>query len=211
MYAASSFREDRLPVLHDFIRERPFAVLVSHGAAGLQASHVPLVLGSGESPFGVLHGHLARANPHWQSLADAEVLAIFQGPHAYISPSWYPSKQEHGRVVPTWNYLAVHAHGRARVFDDAQSLRAILDSLTDQQEASRPAPWKVGDAPDDYIENAARGIVGFELTLTRVEGIWKASQNRPPDDRAGAAAGLRQGSPMDQEMAEWIERLGEGK
>jgi transcriptional regulator len=211
MYAASSFREDRLPVLHNFIREHPFAVVVSQSAQGLQASHVPLILDEAQGPSGVLYGHVARANPHWQSLADAEVLAIFQGPHAYISPSWYPSKQEHGRVVPTWNYLAVHAHGPARVFDDAQSLHTLLESLTDHQESRRSTPWRVGDAPDDYIENAMRAIVGFELTLARVEGIWKVSQNRPPADRAGAAAGLREGGPLDHEVAEWIERRGEGK
>jgi len=113
--------------------------------------------------------------------------------------------------VPTWNYLAVHAHGRARIFADAKSLRAILESLTDQQETSRSAPWKVSDAPDDYIENATRAIVGFELTLARLEGIWKASQNRPSADRAGAAAGLREGGPLDQEVADRVEPLGEGK
>lgn len=211
MYAASSFREDRLPVLRDFIRDHPFACLVSQSAQGLQASHVPLILDENQGPFGALHGHVARANPQWKSLVEGEVLAIFQGPHAYISPSWYPSKREHGRVVPTWNYLAVHAHGRARVFDDAKSLRTILESLTDQQESRRATPWKVSDAPDDYVENAMRAIVGFELTLTRLEGIWKVSQNRPAADRLGAAAGLREGSPLDREVADWVERLGEGK
>jgi transcriptional regulator len=170
-----------------------------------------LILDAAASPSGVLYGHVARANPHWQSLSDGEVLAIFQGPHAYISPAWYPSKREHGRVVPTWDYIAVHAQGHARVFDDAQSLRKLLDALTQQQESSRPTPWKVSDAPDDYIEDAMRAIVGFELTLTRIEGIWKVSQNRPAADRAGAATGLREGGPLDREVADWIERLGEGE
>lgn len=211
MYAASSFREERPPVLHQFMREHPFACVVSANAQGVQASHIPLVLEERAGTLGVLHGHFARANPHWQSLADGEVLAIFQGPHAYISPSWYASKKEHGRVVPTWNYLAVHARGQARVFDDAKSLRAILELLTDQQESKRAQPWKVSDAPDDYIENTSRGIVGFELTLTRLEGIWKMSQNRPDEDRLGAIAGLRQGSETDQKVAAWIERKREGK
>jgi transcriptional regulator len=211
MYAAKSFREDRLSVLHDFIVEHSFAAVVSQGSQGMLASHVPLILDRTRGPKGALRGHFARANSHWQSLADVEVLSIFQGPHAYISPSWYASKKEHGRVVPTWDYLAVHAYGTARVFDDAKELRTLLEGLTDQNEANRPASWKVADAPDAYIEDAMRAIVGFELTLTRIEGIWKMSQNRPAADRAGAAAGLREGSPMDQQVAGWVERLGEGK
>jgi transcriptional regulator len=211
MYAAKSFREDRLSVLHDFIVEHSFATVVSQGPKGIDASHVPLILDRTQGPHGVLRGHFARANPHWQALTGGEVLSIFYGPHAYISPSWYASKEEHGRVVPTWDYLAVHAHGTARIFDDAQELRALLETLTDQHESSRPEPWRVTDAPDEYIEDAMRAIVGFELTLTRIEGIWKMSQNRPAADRAGAASGLRQGSAMDQEVADWIDRLGEGK
>ena len=211
MYAAKSFREDRLSALHDFIVEHSFATVVSQGPQGMQASHVPLILDRTQGPKGMLRGHFARANSHWQSLADGEVLSIFHGPHAYISPSWYASKREHGRVVPTWDYLAVHAYGAARVLDDEKELRTLIEDLTDQHEANRPAPWKVTDAPDDYIEGAMRAIVGFELTLTRIEGIWKMSQNRPVADRAGVVAGLREGSPMDAQVAEWIERLGEGK
>ena len=211
MYAAKSFREDRLSVLHDFIVEHSFAAVVSQGPQGIEASHVPLILDRALEPKGSLRGHFARANSHWRSLAGGEVLCIFQGPHAYITPTWYASKREHGRVVPTWDYLAVHAYGTARIFEDANELRTLLEALTDQHEANRPAPWKVGDAPGEYIEDAMRAIVGFELTLTRIEGIWKMSQNRPAADRAGAAAGLREGSPMDEQVAEWIERLGEGK
>lgn len=211
MYAAKSFREDRLSVLQDFIAGHPFAVVVSQSPQGLQASHAPLVLDRAQGPNGVLRGHFARANSHWQSLAGAEVLSIFQGPHAYITPSWYASKKEHGRVVPTWDYLAVHAYGSARVFDDAKELRALLVALTDQQEASRPAPWKVSDAPNEYIDDAMRAIVGFEVALTRIEGIWKMSQNRPAADQAGVVEGLREGSPMDHEVADWVERLGDPK
>lgn len=211
MYAAKSFREDRLSVLQDFIVEQPFATVVSQAPRGLQASHVPLILDRTQGPNGVLRGHFARANSHWRSLADGEVLSIFHGPQAYITPSWYAAKKEHGRVVPTWDYLAVHAYGAARVFDDAKELRPLLEALTDQHEANRPAPWKVADAPDEYIDAAMQAIVGFELTLTRIEGIWKMSQNRPAADRAGAVEGLRSGSPMDRQVADWVERLGEGK
>ncbi|MDA0205346.1 MAG: FMN-binding negative transcriptional regulator [Acidobacteria bacterium] len=211
MYAAKSFREDRLSVLQEFIVEHSFATVVSQGPQGIEASHVPLIIDRTRGPKGMLRGHFARANPHWQSLADGEVLSIFHGPHAYITPSWYASKREHGRVVPTWDYLAVHAHGVARVFDDAKELRTLIEDLTDQHESNRPAPWKVTDAPDEYIEGAMRAIVGFELTLTRIEGIWKMSQNRPAADRAGVVTGLREGSPMDMQVADWVERLGEGK
>lgn len=211
MYAAKSFREDRLSVLHDFIVGHPFAAVVSPGPQGLQASHVPLVLNRDQGPKGVLRGHFARANAHWQSLAGTEVLSIFQGPQAYITPSWYASKKEHGRVVPTWDYLAVHAYGSARILDDSKELHACLVALTEQQETGRPAPWNVSDAPSDYIEDAMRAIVGFELTLTRIEGIWKMSQNRPADDRAGVIEGLRDGSPMEREVSRWVERMGEGK
>lgn len=206
MYAPAPFREERLPVLHEFIRDHGFASLITSGPDGIQASHVPLIL----DQSGALWGHLARANPQWRDLTAAdEVLAIFQGPQAYISPSWYPAKQEHGRVVPTWDYLAVHAYGRPRVFEDAASLRSLLETLTDQHESKRPEPWKVSDAPAEYIEAAARAIVGFELTVTRIEGVWKMSQNRSRADQAGTVAGLMEGSAMDQEVAGWIERLGD--
>jgi len=211
MYAPKSFREERLPVLHDFIRANAFAAVVSAGFEELEASHVPLILDQGVGELGVLRGHLSRANRHWEQLRTSVALAIFQGPHAYVSPSWYPSKQEHGRVVPTWDYLAVHARGAVRTFDDAPSLRALLEALTNQYESQRDAPWKVGDAPDDYTANAMRGIVGFEIAMARIEGVWKMSQNRPPADRAGVVEGLREGSPMDREVADWVELLGEEK
>jgi len=207
MYAPKSFRENRLPVLHDFIRENAFASVVTNGADGMRASHVPLILDATHGTHGRLFGHVARANPQWRDLAEAdEVLAIFQGPQAYISPTLYPSKKEHGKVVPTWDYLAVHAYGPARVFEDAASLRELLESLTDKHESAQNIPWKVSAAPDGYIEDAMRAIVGFELSLSRIEGIWKMSQNRSREDRAGAAAGLRQGG--EHEVADLIERLG---
>ena len=207
MYAAKSFRENRLPVLRDFIRENAFAAVVTNGADGMLASHVPLILDATHGTHGRLLGHVARANPQWRDLAEAdEVLAIFQGPQAYISPTWYPSKQENGKVVPTWDYLAVHAYGPARVFEDAASLRELLETLTDQHEASQAAPWSVSDAPEDYVEDAMRAIVGFELSLSRIEGIWKMSQNRSREDRTGAAIGLRQSG--EHEVADLIERLG---
>lgn len=208
MYAAKSFREERLPVLHEFMRENSFATLVTTDKGGMRASHVPLILDETSGDTGRLVGHVARANPQWRDLADAdEVLVIFQGPQAYISPGWYASKQEHGKVVPTWNYLAVHAYGKPRVFEDVASLREMLDALTTQHEASQTAPWKVSDAPEEYIEDAMRGIVGFELSLTRIEGTWKMSQNRSAADRAGAAEGLREGG--DAAVADLVDSLGE--
>jgi transcriptional regulator len=208
MYAAKAFREERLPVLHEFIRQYSFASVISNGREGMRASHVPLILDSSRSPQGHLIGHVARANPQWRAFAECdEVLVIFQGPQAYISPNWYPSKQEHGKVVPTWNYLAVHAYGSVRVFEDPASLRGMLEALTDQHEAAQPAPWSVSDLPEGYIDDAMRSIVGFEVSLSRIEGIWKMSQNRSDADRLGAAAGLMQGGEV--EVAELIRCPGE--
>lgn len=208
MYAAKSFREERLPVLHDFMRQNGFAALVTAGNEGMRASHVPLILDTTAGSHVRLIGHVARANPQWRDLVDAEeVLVIFQGPQAYISPGWYASKQEHGKVVPTWNYLAVHAYGKPRVFEDTASLREMLEVLTRQHEAGQPVPWKVSDAPAGYIEDAMRAIVGFELSLTRIEGTWKMSQNRSTADRAGTAAGLRKGG--DDVVADLVDSLGE--
>ena len=155
---------------------------------------------------GVLTGHVARANPLWREFdPDADVLAIFQGPQAYISPSWYPTKQEHGRVVPTWNYAVVHAHGRLRVRDDAAWAHALVDELTREQESARPVPWAVGDAPDDYIARLTRAIVGIEIPVTRLTGKWKTSGNQPAANRAGAARGLAaSASETDRRMADLI-------
>jgi transcriptional regulator len=194
MYNPEHFRETRTDVLHAFIDEHPLGALVAQRAQGLGADHVPMLRAALDDGTTVLRGHVARANAmHRDLAADAPVLVIFSGPQAYITPSWYPSKQEHGRVVPTWNYSVVHVHGRIRFIDDAAWLRHLVERLTDRHEASRPAPWKVDDAPGSYIERMLQAIVGFEIRVEAIEGKFKQSQNRDARDRAGVAAGLERG------------------
>ena len=187
MYNPPHFREERIEVLHDFIRAHPLAALVTAGPAGLEANHLPLIL---DVDAGVLRGHVSRANTIWKE-SRPEALAIFTGPDHYISPSWYPSKQEHGRVVPTWNYTAVHVRGTLNFFEDATRLRAIVEELTAIHEAEFPQPWKVADAPPEFVEGLLKAIVGFELQIASLEGKWKASQNRPEADRVSVAEALR--------------------
>ena len=192
MYVPPHFREDQVPVLHDFIRAAPLATLVSSTPAGLFASHLPLLINPEPAPFGTLSGHLARANPHWKEAAPGvEALAVFTGPGAYITPAWYATKQETGKVVPTWNYAAVHAYGTLRFFEDEASLLKLVTRLTETHEAKRAEPWAVSDAPPDFVRGMLRAIVGFELTVTRLEGKWKMSQNRPPADVPRVVEGLR--------------------
>jgi len=163
----------------------------------------PLLLEPDEGEFGTLYGHFAKANPHWREQQDGcEALAVFSGPDAYISPSWYPTKAEHGKVVPTWNYIAVHARGPVRLIEDRKSLLQIVSRLSDQHEASRPQPWAVSDAPDDYLDAMLRAIVGFALPIRRLEGKWKLGQNRSPADQAGVRQGLAASlDPRDQALA----------
>lgn len=192
MYVPPAFREDRPQAIHALIEAHPLALLVSTGEDGPTANPVPMLL---DPSAGVLRCHLARANGQIGELraaqaAGREVLAVFQGPQAYISPGWYASKAQHGRVVPTWNYLIVQVRGVPRVIDDADWLRGQVGALTDRHEAGLADPWSVGDAPDGFVAAQLRGIVGLELPLTRVTGKWKASQNRPAADRAGVIAGL---------------------
>jgi transcriptional regulator len=192
VYIPHHYHEERVEVQHQLIRRVGFASLVTQGGGGLDASHLPMMLDAIPSPLGVLRAHVARANPQWRDIASGEsALAIFAGPHHYISPSWYPSKLEHGKAVPTWNYIVVHAHGRLRAIDDRQWLRAHLEDLVTREEASFAQPWKVSDAPEAYIDAMLGAIVGLEMTIERLEGKWKLSQNRPQADRAGAVAGLR--------------------
>jgi transcriptional regulator len=171
-------------------------VVLADGA--LTINHVPFLLDRAAGPHGTLRGHVARANPVWQSLARASASAVvFQGPDAYVTPSWYATKVEHGRVVPTWNYAVVHAHGAARAIEDREWLRELVAALTDRHEAGRAAPWRVTDAPADFVDGLFGAIVGVEITIERLVGKWKVSQNRPAADRAGVAAGLRAaGDPM---------------
>ncbi len=202
MYRPAAFRQDDLTALHAQIDSTGLALLTSNGTAGLQATHLPLLLEPEEGEFGTLYGHFARANPHWQDLAGLEALAVFAGPDAYVHPGWYPGKAEHGQVVPTWNYIAVHAWGQVETFDDPERLRELLTRLTARHEASRPRPWSLDDAPAEYLERMLRAIVGFALPIHRLEGQWKLSQNRQPADHAGVRQGLAaSANPRDRELA----------
>lgn len=189
MYLPAHFAEARPETLHALMRERPFATLVSTAGGTPVADHLPLQLSADGSR---LLGHVARANPLWQTADGQEVLAIFHGPQAYVSPGWYPSKREHGKAVPTWNYVVVHARGRLSSFTDATRLRGLLDELVDHHEAGFAAPWRIDDAPTDYVESMLRAIVGIEIAISDLSGKWKISQNQPAANRAGVVAGLRQ-------------------
>ena len=189
MYAPSHFEETRLETLHALIAAHPLGTVVTHGDAGLAADHIPFEIGAptAEAPYGTLRAHVARANPLWRQ-AGAEVLAVFQGPSAYVSPSLYAEKPVSGKVVPTYNYAVVHAHGVLRAIDDPAWILALLERLTAHHEAPRAAPWAVRDAPPAYIETMLKAIVGIEIPLGRLQGKWKLSQNRPPADQAAVAA-----------------------
>src|SRR5271154_6612469 len=180
------------------MRARPLATLVTSSASGLVANHVPLQTLAEPAPLGALRGHIAHANPLWREYAQgSEALAIFQGPDAYISPSLYPSKLQTAEVVPTWDYAVVHAHGTLRFIDDSEWLHGFVAGLTAAHEASLPKPWKIGDAPREYIEKMLRLIVGFECSILRLTGKWKVSQNRPPADRQGVVKGLQEANDAD--------------
>jgi transcriptional regulator len=204
MYVPEQFRAEDVESMHRLMRARPFATLVSAGASGLAASHLPTVLKEQAPLFGAIEFHLARANPHWKEL-DGEVLMIFHGAQGYITPRWYPSKVAHGKVVPTWNYAVVHAYGRPHR-QDGEWLRSHVAELSDQQERGAAAPWAIADAPARYVETMLRGIVGFRLEITRLEGKWKMSQNREDVDRAGVVQGLRErGRTDDLEISALVE------
>ena len=208
MYMPSHFAQPDAPALRALMREHPLATLITHGAQGLDANPVPLLWLDDGSAHGLLRGHVARANPVWRDTPQgSEVLAVFHGADAYISPNWYATKRETGKVVPTWNYTVVHARGPLRVVDDVAWLRELVTALTRIHEAAQPRPWAVGDAPPDYIERMLGAIVGIELPLTALQGKWKASQNQPAENREGVVAGLRQrGGPTDLAMAEMVVR-----
>jgi transcriptional regulator len=189
VYIPSHFEEQRIEVLQELMRSHPLATLVVAVNGELSVSHVPLMLET-RGQFGTLVGHVARANPLWQQLGEANAVAVFQGPQAYVSPSWYASKQSHGRVVPTWNYVTVHAHGKPRAIQDRDWLLTQISQMTTQLESQQALPWKVSDAPAEYIERMLAGIVGIELPIATLRGSWKVSQNRPIADRLGVAAGL---------------------
>lgn len=188
MYTPSSFAETRIDVLHALIAAHPLATLVSHGAGGLCADHIPceIVAPSAEAPFGTLRAHVARANPLWRQ--EGEVLTVFQGASGYVSPSLYEEKPVSGKVVPTWNYAVVHAHGRLRAIEDPAWIMALLERLTASHEAPRAMPWSVHDAPRAFTEGLLKAIVGIEIPIARLEGKWKMSQNRSALDQRTIAA-----------------------
>lgn len=207
MYLPSQFEEKDPHVLHDFIRRNPLATLITPQRGGLNAEHLPMLLETAEDNTLVLRGHVARANPVWRALdAGGDALAVFLDRGRYITPSWYASKAETGRVVPTWNYTAVHVHGNARAIEDPLWLKAFLGRLTDASESARPAPWRIADAPTAYIDAQLKAIVGIEFAVTSMTGKWKMSQNRLRKDAQGVIRGLRESGEADaRRMADEID------
>jgi len=205
MYVPRHFEESRPEILHALIRAHPLGALVSVGADGLDANHIPFLLKEGANGA-VLHAHVARANPVWRTLeSHPRVLVIFQGMEAFITPSWYATKKETGKMVPTWNYAVVHAHGSVRLHPEPDWLRRHVGELTDSQEAGRTEPWKVEDAPADFIDKLVGAIVGLEIAVERLAGKWKLSQNQVLRDREGVVAGLAGESRDDaRAMSDWI-------
>jgi transcriptional regulator len=204
MYQPTLFQEGRIDVMHDLMRAYPFAAIVTSGEGGLVANHLPFLLKCRDTEFGVLEGHVARENPIWRDRA-REVLVIFNGPQHYITPSWYPSKREHGKVVPTWNYAVVHAHGLLCVHEEEGWLRGHLQELVAQHEAGRDQVWTIDNTPDDFIAAMLKDIVGFEVKIEKLQGKWKVSQNRNEADRSGVVRGLKsEGTPFSVEMSELI-------
>jgi transcriptional regulator len=205
MYRPSAFREDRLQVLHALMRAHPLAQLVTAGGGALMANPLPFLIDSNTSEKGTLRGHMARANNQVPVLrGGTEVLVIFQGPEAYVSPSWYPSKADGGKVVPTWNYVTVHAWGRPRIIEDTGWLHRQLVDLTTMQEQGRPEPWAVTDAPEPFIAAQMKAIIGLEIPIARIEGKWKVSQNRSEADRHGVVEGLQKQGGGSEAMAELV-------
>jgi len=195
MYTPAHFAEERPETLHQLICDHPLGLLCRQGPQGLDADHLPFLLDAERGPQGTLVAHVARANTLWREVPPGgavDALVVFRGQHGYISPNWYPSKHETHRAVPTWNYEAVHVHGRLTVHDDERHVRGVVARLTRRHEATEPRPWKMGDAPADYLNEMLRAIVGIELAITRIEGKRKLSQNRTAPDRDGAVAALRE-------------------
>lgn len=205
MYQPPHHREDRLDVQHTLIETHPFGLLISNGGTELLANGLPFILKRDHGSFGLLKAHMAKANNQWQGLDGQRVLIVFQGPLSYVTPSFYETKKETGKVVPTWNYVMVQVRGIARVHADPAWLAEQINELTDLQENARPEPWRVSDAPEAYIESQLRGIVGIEVAVDAIEGKWKVSQNRPEADRRGVAEGLASQNP---EMARLVRDYG---
>ncbi|WFU46201.1 FMN-binding negative transcriptional regulator [Sinorhizobium terangae] len=207
MYTPPAFREGDRATLHAMMREARLCHFVTATADGLMATPLPLFLDPDEGEHGTLHGHLAKANPQWRTPPIGDAMAIFMGPDAYITPSWYASKREHGRVVPTWNYAAVHAYGPVEFYDDSERLLGVVTRLTNLHEQERPERWAVTDAPEAFVHTQLKGIIGLRMPITRIEGKRKMSQNRPAADRAGVAKGLADsGRTSDRIVAGLIPR-----
>jgi len=207
MYIPTAFAEQRPEQLQRLVVDHPLGVLVTHGAGGLDANHLPFEFDPGQGEHGTLRAHVARANPVWQEVeSGAEVLVVFSAEDGYISPNWYPSKHEFHRQVPTWNYRVVHAHGKLVVRDDEKFVRGLIARLTRTHEASQPVPWKMGNAPREYIDTMVKAVVGIEIELTRLVGKSKLSQNREMRDRLGAIEALQEqgGSALAQAMRDTI-------
>jgi transcriptional regulator len=209
MYVPSHYKETRVEVMHALVKSHPLGALVRLGANGLDADHIPFEIAppSAGAPFGVLRAHVARANPLWRE-AGNQVMVLFQGPSAYITPELYEEKAVNGKVVPTWNYAVVHAHGPLRVIDERDWVRAMVERLTSRHEQARANPWAVSDAPPDYIDAMLKAIVGIEIPIDRLEGKWKVSQNRSEQHQARMAAGLAVepgGAALAQLMRERLE------
>ena len=205
MYLPPHFKIDELAAIHAAMRASRLATLVTATSDGLIATPLPLIVDETEGEHGTLYGHVARPNPQWKTPVVGEAMAIFTGPDAYITPSWYVAKAEHGKVVPTWNYVAVHAYGTAEFFEDTDRLLAVVTRLTNLYEQSREQAWQVTDAPADFIKAQLRGIVGFRMPITRIDAKRKMSQNRKLEDRVGVVAGLAgSDDPADREVAALI-------
>jgi transcriptional regulator len=202
VYLPATFAETDIAVLHQCIRAHPLGALVTPTADGIEANHIPFLVEPEPSPLGTLRAHVARGNHVWSDYLDARCLVIFQGPNSYVSPSWYPGKEDSGKVVPTWNYVAVHARGYMKVVDDASWIAAHVAALTDMHERGRTPRWRVTDAPPDFFAAMTRGIVGIEIKIEQLVGKWKLSQNRSAEDRAAVIEGLeRERTPSGDAMA----------
>ena len=206
MYTPEAFKEGRTEVLHELIRQFPLATLVIPERGDVVINHLPIVLRRDAAPRGTLVGHVPKTNAVWELMnGDRRATAVFQGANAYITPSWYPSKHEHGRAVPTWNYAVVHVRGKPRAIDDSRWVLTHLEELTETLESSQALPWKVSDAPQDFTDRMVSQLVGIEMPIDAIEGKWKTSQNRPHADQIGVVAGLKsRGDDESLAMAELV-------
>ena len=210
MYIPTQFDEPDMAVMHELMRSRPLATLVTLSSGGLEANHIPMVLSAESGPYGTLRGHVARSNPLWhEHPGNTDVLLVFHGAESYITPSWYASKADGGKVVPTWNYVSVQAKGKLRAIHDAVWIRSQMESLTSDNEAEFEHPWAVSDAPHEFTEKLLEAIVGIEIIITELKGKWKVSQNRSASDRLSVAEGLNRHGR--HEMSSLVSKSGETK